>query len=219
MNSVQKRNGLMVVLAATAIAGVIFLSTRHEDALKKPAARRFESYRADFRKADGSLPNDTELMNQLVAKGIPILPQPDCAKEPLACTDPKKPNRTEIRITFATGVFSANERIAISEKLSAILARGDKAPLATNSGIRLERAEVTPAKSLQLFFDEAFSQIASDEGALTEFSESLVELGNTGIKKTEIYIAGKRLGEYLRELDLRRDQEALKAQPPTGSTR
>ena len=108
----------MVVLAATAIAGVIFLSTRHEDALKKPAARRFESYRADFRKADGSLPNDTELMNQLVAKGIPILPQPDCAKEPLACTDPKKPNRTEIRITFATGVFSANERLGFYNYLS-----------------------------------------------------------------------------------------------------
>lgn len=213
------RYGMVAVLVVAAVIWGIYLSNDSEEAVRKPTPRSFESYRADFRKADGSLPNDAELLNQLVAKGIPFTGDANCKATAEGCAPPTPARQLRAQISFAHSKFSDAEQKAVTEKFSAILANHEKAVLAAYPGINLESAEVTVGNKLRLHFNRDFLYLAADEGALTEFSEGFAELANSGIKGTEILIEGKRLGEHLRHLDAERDREAQKTQQPTGGTR
>ncbi len=207
-------------IAAAATIGVIsgWMYFSSDDRSHQPAARdrSFGSYRAEFRKPDGTLPSDDELMAQLVAKGIPFKPDAGCEKSLQACKE--TPQRTQ-KVKFAPGTFSAEAQLKISEKLGANLDRHEKELFRVFTGIQLERAEVTAQKKLHLYFNEQFAALAQDEGSLNDFSESLNELGSMGFKGIIIHIGARTLGEFMQELDARRNAEALRLQPMTGSAR
>lgn len=207
-----------MILAAVVAAFGIFLFSDREDGARKPSLRSFESYRADFRKADGALPNDSELLSQLVAKGIPFAPSTNCGGNNGDCERGEANEQFATQIHFVPGLLTAQDQQNISTQFASIMASNEKTTFSVFPGIRLEKAEVTAERKLRMHFDRGFLKLASDEGALTEFSEGFAELAASGLTGTEIFIEGKRLGEYLHQLDVERDREALKTQPPTGST-
>lgn len=219
MSSQQKRLILPATLAVIAVTVGIYLTHESEEAVKRPTPRSFESYRAEFRKADGSLPSDAELLNQLVTKGIPFTGDAQCEAKAGGCAPTPPAQRSGAQISFGPSQFSAAEQNAVKEKFSAIMANHGKTVFAAYPGLHLESAEVTAGSKLRLHFNRDFLFLAADEGALTEFSEGFAELANSGIKGTEIFVEGRRLGEHLRQLDAERDKAALKAQPPSRSTR
>ncbi len=219
MNRLQRRLAIAGI-ALAALCTVVFMLTRAtEEPAPKPALRSFESFRTEFRKADGTLPDNSELLNHLIAKGIPFAADAICDATRQDCAQVKRPSALAPQVHFAPGVLNSHDEKIVTQKFSAIWTNYEKTLFASYPQIALNRAEVTAAKKMRLNFSSEFLSLAADENSLTEFSEALAELNQAGLRGSEIFVEGKRLSEHLSEMDARRDKEALQAQPATGHTR
>ncbi len=190
---------------------VIWISLRgegdREPARRVQALRTLESLRAEFKRADGSLPDDTELVRILQAKGIPFADKPIARQQ--------SPSAQLPAIQFATTKLGAAEREQIHESVQAVLPAQLEDMRQLSADIALLRIEVDTSLRLQLHFNSAFRKVADDESRLTDFSESLNSLGNTALRGSAIYIDGQPLGIYLRDRDAARNREAKDSSPST----
>lgn len=164
--------------------------------------RNFEDFRQEFRKADGSFYSDSELVQVLLAKGIPFKTETNKVLK-------KEDNFAEIPIVFLSQNFSIPEQKEIQKSFSEnYFGWYNKLPLQFSEGLKIEKVFVTPEKKIQLFFNQNFEKIAQEESLLTEFNEAFTSLGMFGLRGMEIFIEEKPLSLYLKELDKQRDEKA-----------
>ncbi len=164
--------------------------------------RSLQSYHAEFRRADGSPYSDAELTEILLAKGIPF------KAEPVSLPNKVSSN---FGLVFLTREFTLQQQQEINQKFNEILTVNfETKKIPPNS---LQKAFITQDLKMQLFFTEEFKAVAGDESRLTDFNQSLHEMGFWGLKGVEIFIAERPLGEYLKELDAKRDAEAAASTP------
>lgn len=171
-----------------------------------PKAAPLESYRRQFARPDGSLPDDAELMALLNAKGIPFQAPATCTGNNCAPAAPLV--HTLPAVEFRTNKLSAMRREELSILIRQILARELENLRAQAPDLRLERIAVSESMKLELYFNREFSRIADDEAQLFDFSERLHDLGSTELRGTNFFIEGKPLGVYLKAKDAERNREA-----------
>lgn len=211
----------LTVSALLILMGVFFfyftdIDLRPRNAERKKAqARNLESYRSEFPQADGSLPSDEALRNILRAKGIPFTEKQNADS---TSADPRRATMTAslptIEFLLPRTDFGEEEKIreGVSAHLPGILEMLQRAA----PGLAIQRLTVDNARKIGIYFTKEFQEIASDEGRLTQFSESLAILESAGLKGQAIFIEGEPLGVYMQELDKKRDEEAAKNSPRTS---
>lgn len=215
----MKQSGAVKWGLAVFLAGLLawWLATTHSppEAPSRPkiSARPLASYRAEFRRADGSLPDDAALAQILQAKGIPYTEAELCPAGQTCGNARSVPPVALPEIEFSAANLNPEQKRQMREGLLAVLPTQLEEARRLSPEIRLDRIVVDTGLKLQLHFNREFTSVADDESKLNDFSEGLHSLGASGLRGTTIYIAGQPLGAYLKERDAVRDREARLSSP------
>lgn len=182
--------------------------------VSRPEAKPLEFYRDQFRRADGSLPDDTELRQMLQAKGVPY--QENCPPGQHCGKGVQGPVSALPEVEFPAGGFTSAQRDQLRAAIASVLGGQLDELRRITPDLRLERVAIDSGMKLQLYFNRQFAQIADDEMRLNDFSEGLHSLGSAGLRGSVFYIDGQPLGLYLQKRDAELNREARAQSPETN---
>lgn len=200
-----KWGGVLVVVAGIVLLWFFFAAgdaKKHSTRVALP----LDSYRQQFARPDGSLPDDAELVAILHAKGIPFQVPAACTGSDCTATAPLVHTLPEVE--FRTNTISTARREELKSLIQQVLARELESLRAQVPELRLQRIVISETMKLELYFNREFARIADDETQLSDFSERLHDLGNTELRGSNFFIEGQPLGLYLKTRDAERNKEA-----------